>query len=101
MQLKAGSRYRSSTCTGEFVVVKAPADDTDLRCGGAPVVPIDEAGGTGTPEAPFNEGTLVGKRYANEEGTLELLITKSGDGSLSIGDAVLEVKGAKPLPSSD
>lgn len=101
MQLKAGSRYRSATCTGEFVVVKAPADDVDLRCGGESLLPIDETGGTGTPVAPFNEGTLVGKRYTNEDESLELLTTKAGDGSLSIGDTALVVKGAKPLPSSD
>lgn len=101
MQLKAGSRYRSTTCTGEFVVVKAPADDTDLRCGGEPVVSIDEAPGTGSPAAGFNEGTLVGKRYTDESETLEVLITKAGAGSLSIGDTALAVKGAKPLPSSD
>lgn len=101
MQLKPGSRYRSATCAAEFVVVKAPADDLDLRCGGEPVVTIDEAGGTSTPVAPFNEGTLVGKRYTNDDETLEVLSTKAGEGSLSIGDAALVVKGAKPLPSSD
>ncbi len=101
MQLKPGSRYRSNTCAGEFVVVKAPADDVDLRCGGVAVVSIDEPGGAGTPAAPFNEGTMVGKRYTDEGETLELLITKAGDGSLSVGDAAMVVKGAKPLPSSD
>lgn len=101
MQLKPGSRYRSATCSGEFVVVKAPGDDVDLRCGGQSVVPIDDAGGTGTPVAPFNEGTLVGKRYTDEGESLELLVTKAGDGSLSLGDTALVVKGAKPLPSSD
>jgi hypothetical protein len=32
---------------------------------------------------------------------LEILVTKAGVGSLSIGDELLEVKAAKPLPSSD
>ena len=32
---------------------------------------------------------------------LEVLCTKGGDGALSVGDAPLLVKGAKPLPSSD
>ncbi len=82
-------------------MVKAPADDVDLRCGGTPVVSIDEEGGTGTPADGFAEGTLVGKRYTDEGETLEVLITKAGEGSLSIGDAALNVKGAKPLPSSD
>jgi hypothetical protein len=47
------------------------------------------------------EGTLLGKRYADEDLGLELLCTKGGDGSLSLGDTVIPVKGSKPLPSSD
>jgi hypothetical protein len=35
------------------------------------------------------------------EQTLEVLCTKPGDGSLSIGDTPLQVKEAKPLPASD
>ena len=101
LQLKPGSRYRSVTCNNEVVVVKAPADPVDLRCGGAPMVPIDDAGGDGPPAEGFNAGTLVGKRYTDEGETIEVLVTKPGDGSLSIGDTLLNVKGAKPLPSSD
>ena len=51
--------------------------------------------------APFDEGTLVGKRYVTEDEAIELLCTKPGAGSLSMGDTALLVKGAKPLPSSD
>ena len=101
LQLKAGSRYRSVTCNNEVVAVKAPGDPVDLRCGGEPMVPIEDAGGSGTPAEGFNAGTLVGKRYTDEGETIELLITKPGDGSLSIGEVLLNVKGAKPLPSSD
>ena len=43
----------------------------------------------------------MGKRYVNEAGDLELLCTKPGDGALSAAGALLAVKGAKPLPSSD
>jgi hypothetical protein len=101
LPLKPGSRYRSVTCNNEVVVVKASADPVDLRCGGAPMVPIDDAGGAGPPAEGFNTGTLVGKRYTDEDETIELLVTKPGDGSLSIGETLLNVKGAKPLPSSD
>ncbi len=101
LQLKAGSRYRSVTCNNEVVVVKAPPDPVDLRCGGEPMVSIDDAGGDATPAEGFNAGTLVGKRYTDEGETIEVLVTKPGAGSLSIGDALLNVKGAKPLPSSD
>ena len=49
----------------------------------------------------YSGGTLIGKRYADEELGLEVLCTKAGAGSLSIGAAELFQKDAKPLPSSD
>ena len=97
---KPGARLRSVTCATEVVVVKG-AGEVDLRCGGEAMVPSDDTTTGGAPAAPFDEGTLVGKRYVNGDDTLELLCTKAGTGSLSAGDAPLEVKGAKPLPSSD
>lgn len=101
VELKPGARFRSTTCATEVVVVKG-AGPVDLRIGGQPVTPIDEAGDpTGAPAAPHDQGTLVGKRYTDEGESVELLCTKAGEGSLSIGDDALGVKGAKPLPSSD
>ena len=38
---------------------------------------------------------------APSDGTIEVLCTKPGDGSLSAGGDVLQLKEAKPLPSSD
>jgi len=46
-------------------------------------------------------GTLLGKRYADGDTGLELLCTKAGEGSLSLGGTPLALKEAKPLPSSD
>jgi hypothetical protein len=46
-------------------------------------------------------GTLIGKRYVNAAGDLELLCTKPGAGALAADGAPLAMKGAKPLPSSD
>ena len=101
IQLKAGSRLRSATDACEVVVVKAPADPVDLRCGGHPMVPADAEVTSATVEAGFDGGTQLGKRYADEALGLEILCTKAGDGALSVGDTLLEVKGAKPLPASD
>jgi hypothetical protein len=47
------------------------------------------------------KGTALGKRYVDEAGTLELLCTKPGEGSLGSGGVLLALKEAKPLPSSD
>jgi hypothetical protein len=102
MTTKPGARFRSVTCETEVVVVKAPDGEIDLRCGGSAMVPIDDApDALDPPEPGFAEGTLVGKRYVTEDETLEVLCTKPGAGSLSLGDALLATKGAKPLPSSD
>lgn len=53
------------------------------------------------PDPDFASGAAMGKRYAEEELGLELLVTKAGEGSLSIGTTPLGLKDAKPLPSSD
>ena len=99
--LKPGTRLRSVTCDTEVVVVKAPPEEVDVRCGGAAMAPVGEDAPRSDVTAPFDQGTLIGKRYVNDDDSLELLCTKAGSGSLSAGEAPLEVKGAKPLPSSD
>ncbi len=102
MELKPGARLKSPTSTTEVVVVRAPSGDVDLRCGGRQMVPLDDdVAIAGAPDAAHASGTLLGKRYADPEAGLEVLCTKAGDGSLSIGDDPLLVKDAKPLPSSD
>jgi hypothetical protein len=95
-------RLESATCDTQVVVVKAPADaaDVDVRCGGEPMRPHG-TGGDRLPISAEGDATLLGKRYADEDLGLELLCTAGGEGTLSIGDTPLLVKGAKPLPSSD
>ncbi len=101
IQLKAGARLRSATDACEVVVVRAPAEPVDLRCGGHPFVPIDAEPVHLSVEAGFDGGTQLGKRYSDDELGLELLCTKAGEGSISVGETILAVKGAKPLPASD
>ena len=99
-ELKAGGRLKSAVCATEVIAVKAPGEDLDICCGGVPMVaPGTDA--TGEAKEGFAEGTALGKRYVNADDTLEVLCTKAGDGSLSIGDAILEIKDAKQLPASD
>jgi hypothetical protein len=100
-QLKAGTRIQSAVCATEVMVIQAPGDEIDIRCGGAPMQEIgsEKTGGAVDPSAAG--GTQIGKRYVDADGKLELLCTKPGEGSLSLGDAPLVLKEAKPLPSSD
>ena len=102
MQLKPGSRLASAVCDTEVVVVKAPASaEVDLRCGGYPMVPKGETAPSAEVDEAYSGGTLIGKRYADEELGLELLCTRGGAGTLTCNGVVLEIKGAKPLPASD
>ena len=100
-ELKPGSRMKSAVCTTQVMVIAAPAGGADVTCGGAAMVGMDEDVAGGAPDAAAAEGTALGKRYVNEAGDLELLCTKSGDGSLADGGALLVLKEAKALPSSD
>src|SRR4051812_42519607 len=101
MELKPGTRLRSQTCAAEVIVVKAPAGAVDLCCGGAPLVAIDADVEARPIDDAHRRGTPLGKRYADETAGLEVLCTKAGEGSLSLGTAPLPMKEAKPLPSSD
>jgi hypothetical protein len=59
---------------------------------------------TSAPQPPVGEAaavTLIGKRYVDATGTIELLCTSSGAGALSCDGAPMTVKAAKPLPASD
>ena len=102
MKLRPGQKLHSAVCDAQFVVVKAPADDVELGCGGAPLLDDGQGAGAGaTLDASLGDAPLLGKRYANEEVGLEVLCTRAGAGALTIDGRPLLVKGAKPLPSSD
>jgi len=101
MKLTTGSRWRSSACTTEAIVVRVTADDVDLRCGGHPMVAVGTDVDPAALVPEFAGGSLLGKRYELEEIGLEVLVTKAGDGSLAVGDTTLEEKSAKRLPTSD
>lgn len=101
MNLKPGTRLQSVTCDGAFIVVRAPGDDVDLRCGGHPLVPVGQDVARQPLDDALAEGTQLGKRYGDDESGLEILCTKAGKGTLAVGSTPLPLKGAKPLPSSD
>ena len=101
IQLKAGVRLRSATDACEVVVVRAPAEPVDLRCGGHPFLPADAEPTGQKVEAGFDGGTQLGKRYSEDELGLELLCTKAGHGQLSVDGRVLALRQARPLPASD
>jgi hypothetical protein len=98
--IKNGTRLQSQVCDTQVIVVRATDSLDDLRCGGQPMLPLDAERSGGTPDAEFSGGSLMGKRYVDETGA-EVLVTKAGAGTLSVGTTVLALKEAKPLPASD
>lgn len=102
MKLKAGVRIKSAVCETQLMVIATPGGDVDLTCGGAAVVELAEDAPPGGALSPdHKDGTKIGKRYVNADGSLELLCTKPGEGSLALAGVPLAVKEAKALPSSD
>jgi hypothetical protein len=99
---KAGSRLKSAVCSSELMLIVAPDGDVALTCGGALVIELGgDAAADATLDPDQKQGTLMGKRYTNEAGDIEILCTKPGEGGLAVDGVALVVKGAKPLPSSD
>lgn len=98
--VKSGTRLQSQVDDTQVIVVKAADSLDDLRCGGAAMVPLDAEKAGGEVNPAFADGTVMGKRYVDDAGA-EVLVTKAGSGSLSVGDTPLTRKEAKPLPASD
>jgi hypothetical protein len=99
--IKNGTRLQSQVCDTQVIVVRTADSLDDLRAGGVPMVPIDgEKASDATLDPEFSDGNAMGKRYVDETGA-EVLVTKAGAGTLSIGTTSLNLKEAKPLPASD
>jgi hypothetical protein len=103
MKPRIGTTLASTTDATTVIVVRWTADDLDVTCGGAAMV--DARGplkGTTHDADPSQlDGTLLGKRYADDALGVELLCTKAGQGTLALNGNPLPLKDAKPLPASD
>jgi hypothetical protein len=99
--IKNGTRLQSQVCDTQVIVVRSSDALDDLRAGGAPLVPVGSEITEGlTLDPALSDGNLMGKRYVDDSGA-EILVTKAGAGTLSIGSTPLSIKEAKPLPASD
>jgi hypothetical protein len=101
MELKAGDRLHSAVSDVEVIVIRAPGEAVSVTCGGLPLARAGEDGPRGGVVAGQEGEVLLGKRYVDEGDTLELLCTKPGVGALAVDGHPLQLKTAKPLPSSD
>ncbi|AGP61256.1 hypothetical protein M271_49470 [Streptomyces rapamycinicus NRRL 5491] len=102
MKPRIGQTLASTVDETAVIVVRAPGTDVSITCGGAPMCDARERPDTvGGPDPAQADGTLLGKRYADDELGLELLCTKAGQGTLAVDGRPLPVKAAKALPASD
>jgi hypothetical protein len=96
--MKPGTKLKSAVCDTEVMVIRGT--DAVVECGGAAMV--EQSPAERRPINPaFAQGTRIGKRYIDSAGKIELLCVKPGQGSLSLAGVALQIKDAKPLPSSD
>lgn len=103
MIIRPGLRFRSAVSTVELIVVRAPAGDVALACGG--VLMLTDGAASAATDATLDpalaDDLQVGKRYSEEAAGLEVLCTKPGVGTLTCDGVALAPKDAKPLPASD
>ena len=99
--IKNGTRLQSQVCDTQVIVVRSAESLDDLRAGGIAMIALDaEKDSAATLDPAFSDGNLMGKRYVDDTGA-EVLVTKAGAGTLSVGTTALSLKEAKPLPASD
>jgi hypothetical protein len=101
MKLRPGQKLQSAVCDAQVIVVRAPSDAVDVRCGGEPLLEDGQEGGGAQLDPALGDGPQLGKRYADDEVGLELLCSRAGKGALTVDGRPLPMKTAKPLPSSD
>ncbi|RAY17303.1 hypothetical protein DPM19_02690 [Actinomadura craniellae] len=98
--MRPGDQLASTVCSTRVVVVRAPAEERpEIACGGDLMVPAVTA--QAAPSSAADAATLIGKRYVDAGGKLELLCISSGAGELSCAGTPMTLKAAKPLPASD
>ncbi|MGB8403187.1 MAG: hypothetical protein WCE30_03810 [Mycobacterium sp.] len=97
MALKPGVRLATAASACEVLVIRAPTTDELLTCAGGEMT----RGVVAAADSDTASKIELGKRYVDEASGLEVLCVKPGSGPLEIGDRVLVLREAKPLPASD
>ncbi|MGW2048904.1 hypothetical protein ACWCPF_27525 [Streptomyces sp. NPDC001858] len=103
MRPRVGQLLASTVDTTTVIVVRCPDEEVEITCGGTAMAEGSGTGPatTGAPDPELMGGSLLGKRYADEDLGLELLCTKPGPGTLAANGTPLPMKSPKPLPASD
>lgn len=99
MPLKIGIRLYSTVSDVQVIVVALRDADHIVHCGGQPMaeVPVE----IDSPAEALDGEVAVGKRYEDVSLGLEVLVTKSGAGELTVNGSPLVIKNPRRLPASD
>ncbi|MFT4265272.1 MAG: hypothetical protein QM572_17955 [Nocardioides sp.] len=101
MKLAVGQSLVSSVDSTTVIVTRAGDEEVSLACGGVEMVTVGADPVEGVADPHLQAGALLGKRYVDGAGTVEVLVTKGGSGTLTLDGESMGILGAKPLPASD
>jgi hypothetical protein len=101
VKFRAGQQLVSAVDSTAVIVIKAPAAECSVTCGGVAMATAGEPLTHADPDPALMGGTQLGKRYVDDADTLQLLCTKAGGGTLALDGNPLQIQAAKPLPASD
>jgi hypothetical protein len=99
MGLSTGTRLFAQNSSCEVIVVKGTEAAGAVSCAGLEMLP--DAPGEAAEKAADGPLVQLGKRYVDDDESLEVLCTKPGTGPLAVDGRILTMKTAKPLPASD
>ncbi len=101
VRFRAGQQLVSAVDDTAVIVIKAPAAECTVTCGGVAMGAADEPVTAADPDPSLLGGTELGKRYVDDADTIQVLCTKAGTGTLALDGKPLVIQSAKPLPASD
>ena len=83
VKFRAGQQLVSAVDSTAVIVIKAPAAECTVTCGGIVMATAGEPVTAAEPDPALMGGTQIGKRYVDDADTIQLLCTKAGDGTLA------------------
>lgn len=101
VKFRAGQQLVSAVDSTAVIVIKAPAEECTLTCGGVAMAAAGDKVSAAEPDPSLMDGTQIGKRYVDEGETIQVLCTKAGGGTLALDGQPLVILAPKPLPASD
>jgi hypothetical protein len=101
VKFRAGQQLVSAVDSTAVIVIKAPATECAVTCGGVAMAVAGQPVTAAEADPALMGGTQIGKRYTDEADTIQVLCTKAGSGTLAVDGKPLLIQAAKPLPASD